>query len=198
MKSALAIFNLGGVMELKKEELKIVSRKLAYKGGIIDYYRDTVEFPTGNREVWDIVEHRGAAATIALTKENKVVCVKQYRHAIKKNTIEIPAGGLDKNETPLHCSKREFEEETGYKCLSIEPLIDIFTTVGFCNEKIYISKALVEKGNEQHLDENEYITVCEYDIEELYEMILKGEIEDSKTICAVMTVRNQMLDKKDL
>ena len=177
-------------MELDKKELKVVNRELAYKGGIIDYYRDTVEFPNGNREVWDIVEHRGAAATIALTEDNKVVCVKQYRHAIKKNTIEIPAGGLNKDETPLECSKREFEEETGYKVVEIEPLIDIFTTVGFCNEKIYISKARVKRANEQNLDENEYVTVCEYTIDELVEMIKNGVIEDSKTVCAIMMISN--------
>lgn len=177
-------------MELAKNELKIVERELAYKGGIIDCYRDTVEFPNGNREVWDIVEHRGAAATIALTDDNKVVCVKQYRHAIKKNAIEIPAGGLNKGETPLECSKREFEEETGYKVVEIEPLIDIFTTVGFCNEKIYISKARVKRANEQNLDENEYVTVCEYTLDELVEMIKNGVIEDSKTVCAIMMVKN--------
>lgn len=179
-------------MEINKDDLNIVNRELAYKGGIIDYYRDTVEFPNGNREVWDIIEHKGAAATIALTTDGKVVCVKQYRHAIKKSTIEIPAGGLNKGETPLECSRREFEEETGYKVISIEPLIDIFSTVGFCNEKIYISKAIVERGNNQNLDENEFVTVCEYTLDELVELIKTGVIEDSKTICAVMMVRNSM------
>lgn len=171
-------------MSVKKPER--VNRELIHKGGIINYYQDTVGFENGNTEVWDIIEHKGCSAVLPITEDGKIVCVHQYRYAIGKYTIEIPAGGIDPNESFMDCAAREMEEETGYECLSIEPYLQFYSTVGFCNEKIHIFKALVRKKGDQHLDPNESVEVKEYEVEELIEKIRSLMIEDGKTIASVM------------
>ena len=100
--------------------------------------------------------------------------VRQYRNAIKKQTLEIPAGGLNPGEDPMVCAARELEEETGYTVKSIEPLTNIYTAIAYCNEIIYVYFAKVGEKKEQHLDDDEYIEVKKYSIGELEKMILQN------------------------
>ena len=106
--------------------------------------------------------------------------VTQYRETVERETLEIPAGKLDSaGEQGLFCATRELEEETGYKSNDIEWLLTMRTTLGFCNEKIeiYVARNLI--ASKQHLDENEYVDVKPYTVEELKELIYTGKIEDS-------------------
>ena len=113
--------------------------------------------------------------------------VRQYRNALDRYTLEIPAGALDYAEEPgIVCAGRELEEETGYRCDSLEWLINIRTTVAFCNEKIEVFVARNLIPSHQHLDEDEYIELETYTVEELKEKIFRGEIEDSKTIASIL------------
>lgn len=171
------------------EQIRRIDRKLVHKGAIINFYEDTMEMPNGNIASWDFIEHHGAAAILAVDEEQKILMVRQYRGAIEKNSLEIPAGGLNPGEDFKTCAIRELEEETGYKTLDAEPLLELFTTVAFCNEKIgiyYTNKLILSK---QHLDENEFVTIERYTLEELVEMILNGTIQDAKTISAVLAYR---------
>lgn len=173
---------------ISMEEFKRLKRELIAKGHIIDYYHDTMQIPNGNIAVWDFIEHKGAAAVVAVRDDGKLFMVRQYRNALERETLEIPAGGLDGREEPTEkAAMRELEEETGYKCDKLEFLISIRTTVAFCNEKIdiYVARNLIQ--GKQHLDENEFIKVEAYTVDELMEMIYAGQIQDSKTICAIMT-----------
>jgi ADP-ribose pyrophosphatase len=106
--------------------------------------------------------------------------------------LEIPAGGLNPDEPTIDAAARELEEETGYKCGKIEKLISIRTTVAFCNEKIDIYLATELVKTKQHLDDDEYVNVEVYTLEELVRMIYDGEIEDSKTISAVLAYKNRL------
>lgn len=176
------------------EEFKRLSRDLVLKGSIIDYYKDTVQVPNGNVVKWDFIGHKGAAAVVPVTDDGKILMVRQYRNALDRYTLEVPAGGLNSSEeTTGIAAGRELEEETGYRTDNLEFLVSIYTTVAFCNEKIdiYVAKNLIK--SQQNLDEDEFINVEAYGIEELIQMIYEGKIQDSKTICAIMTYAHKYL-----
>lgn len=173
-------------MEAKFKRLK---RELQCEGHITKYYKDTIELPDGNTAIYDFVGHNGAAAAIGVRNDGKLLMVRQYRNALDRFTLEIPAGGLEPNEPTINAAARELEEETGYKCGKIEKLITIRTTVAFCNEKIDIYLATDLKETQQHLDDGEYVDVKAYDLDELISMIYDGVIEDSKTIAAIMAYK---------
>lgn len=178
------------------EEFKRLNRELVYKGSIIDYYKDTVQVPNGNVVKWDFIGHKGAAAVVPVTEEGKILMVRQYRNALDRYTLEVPAGGLNGAEEPTRtAAARELEEETGYRSDNLDFLISIRTTVAFCNEKIdiYVARDLVR--SHQHLDEDEFINVEAYAVEELMDMIYDCTIQDSKTICAIMTYAHKYLNK---
>lgn len=169
------------------EQFKRLSRDLVAKGHIIDYYQDTIQVPNGNIVKWDFIGHKGAAAVVPVTAEGKILMVRQYRNALDRETLEVPAGGLNGAEEPTRtAAARELEEETGYRSEDIDFLISIRTTVAFCNEKIdiYVARNLIP--SRQHLDEDEFINVEEYSLQELTDMIYAGKIQDSKTICAIL------------
>jgi ADP-ribose pyrophosphatase len=165
---------------------------LQCEGKITKYYKDTVELPDGRQEVWDFVGHNGAAAAVGVLEDGRLLMVRQYRNALDRYTIEIPAGGLNKDEPTIHAAARELEEETGYKCAKIEKLITIRTTVAFCNEKIDIYLATDLTKTQQHLDDDEYVNVEVYTLDELVDMIYSGTIEDSKTIAAILAYKTKI------
>lgn len=171
------------------DTFKRLSRDLIYEGSIIDYYKDTIQVPNGNIVKWDFIGHKGAAAVIPVTREGKILMVKQYRNALDRYTLEIPAGGLNKGESTLVAAIRELEEETGYKSDNVSFLVSIYTTVAFCNEKIdiYVARDLVP--SKQNLDEDEFIDVEAYEVDELLSKIYAGEMQDSKTICGIMAYK---------
>ena len=183
------------------EEFKRISRDLVAKGAIIDYYQDTMQIPNGNIAKWDLIDHKGAAAVVAVREDGKLLMVRQYRNALERETLEIPAGGLNGREEPTdQAAMRELQEETGYHTDHVELLTSIYTTVAFCNEKIdiYLARGLKDRGN-QHLDEDEVIEVEAWELKDLEEMIYTGKITDGKTIAALMAYgrKYRSIDKKD-
>lgn len=176
-------------------EFKRLERKLVAKGRIIDYYQDTIEVENGNIVTWDFIGHKGAAAVVPVLPDGRILMVKQYRNALERYTVEIPAGGLDTPDEPhYNAALRELKEETGYTAKELEFLIKINTTVAFCNEVISIYVAFLDGVmGEQDLDEDEFINVVPFEISELERMIYSGEITDSKTISAIMCFKNKFL-----
>lgn len=170
-------------------EFKILDRELKYKGKIIDFYKDTLELPDGRTAIWDYIDHKGAAAIVPVDKDGNIILVSQYRNSIRKQTLEIPAGGLNPNEDPKVCAIRELEEETGYIVSDAEHLIDIVTAIAYCNEIIYVYYAQVEDKKEQKLDEDEFVEVEKFSLEELENMILDGTIVDTKTISSILAYK---------
>ena len=169
------------------KEIKRVKRERVYQGTIVDVYKDYMEFSNGNHEVWDYIHHKGAAAVIPVMDDGRLLMVRQYRNALDRFTLELPAGGLDQADEPgRDCSARELEEETGYHSDDLEWLITLRTTVALCNEKIevYVARNLIR--THQHLDENEFVNVEAHTVEELKQMIFEGKIEDSKTVAAIL------------
>lgn len=169
------------------EHIKRLNRELKFKGKIIDFYQDTIEVDGDHTVVWDFIKHKGAAAVVPVTEDGKILMVRQYRNALDRYTLEIPAGALDAEDEPgLTCASRELEEETGYRSEDLEWLITLRTTVAFCNERIevYVAKNLIP--SKQRLDEDEFIDLKAYSIDELKNKIFTGEIEDAKTVASLM------------
>lgn len=176
------------------KEFKRLDRELVYHGSIVDFYKDTIQIPNGNVVKWDFIKHKGAAAIVPVTKEGKLLMVRQYRNALDRETLEIPAGGLNGSEEPTKTAAiRELEEETGYRTEDAELLLTIRTTVAFCDEKIDIYVTQELEKSRQNLDEDEFIHVEAYTVAELEEMIYSGKIEDSKTIAAILAFKNKYL-----
>lgn len=168
---------------------KRIGRQEVYKGKIFTVVQDEIEFEDGNRAQWDLVMHNGACAIVPLTEQLEVILVKQYRNAENGDVLEIPAGKLEKGEDPLACAHRELEEEIGYKAQSMEKLCAMYTAVGFSDEKLHLYLATQLTMSKQHLDEDEYIELVTYPIEEAIKMIFTGEIKDSKTIVGLLAVK---------
>ncbi len=166
-----------------------VKRELMHKGSIVEFYKDTMEIPGGGTEYFDFIKHKGAAAVVPVLPDGRILMVRQYRNALDAYTLEIPAGAKNgAHEPTLDCAYRELEEETGYRAEKedISFLLTMYTTVAFCNEKIDIYLAKNLKKTSQHLDEDEFIEVCAYTMDELKEMVKNKEIVDGKTIAALM------------
>ncbi len=173
-------------------QVKRIKRELIRSGAILDIYTDTMELPDGKVEEWDFISHRkGAAAVVPVREDGRILMVRQYRNAIERMTLEIPAGSRDSvTEDTKVCAARELEEETGYKSDDLTLLISLKTTVAFCDEfiDVYLAKNL--KSGRQHLDEGEFIDVEAYALDELCEMIYAGKIQDAKTVSALLAYKN--------
>lgn len=173
-----------------------ISRELIHKGAIIDYYQDTMRIPNGNTAKWDFIKHKGAAAVVAVKEDGRLLMVRQYRNALERETLEIPAGGLNGTEEPTDiAAARELEEETGYTAGKMELLISLYTTVAFCNEKIDVYVATDLRKSKQHLDDDEFLDVESHDIEELIQAVYDCRIQDGKTISALLAYYNKYCRK---
>lgn len=176
------------------EQMKRLKRELAYKGAILDIYKDTMQLANGKTEEWDFVSHRmGAACVLPVLEDGRILMVRQYRNALERETLEIPAGCRDfVGEDTAICAARELEEETGYRCEKIVFLLSLRTTVAFCDELVDVYLATGLKPGKQHLDEAESIDVEVYTVEELCQMIYEGKLQDSKTVAAILAYSNRM------
>ena len=177
--------------KVENEGMPVVrlDRQLKYQGNILKIYEDTV-LANGHEAHWDYIHHDGAAAVLPVTSEGKILMVRQYRNALNRYTLEIPAGKLDAPDEPkIECAYRELEEETGFRTEKLEYLMSINTTVAFCDEAIDIFVAHNLIPSHQHLDENEFVQIERYTVDELTDMIFRREITDGKTIAAVMAYK---------
>ena len=169
------------------EDVKRMGRELAYQGTVLKVYKDHMKFSNGNTEDWDFIHHDGAAAVLPVTEDGKILMVRQYRNALDRYTLEIPAGKLDSlDEAKIDCAYRELEEETGYRCDHLEYLMSVNTTIAFCDEALDIFLARDLKKPHQHLDPDEEIEVEAWELSDLLKRIYAGELTDGKTVSAIL------------
>ncbi|WP_312092400.1 NUDIX hydrolase [Niallia sp.] len=168
-------------------EEKTLKTEHIYSGRIIQVQVDEVELPNGKTSTRELVKHPGAVAVIAITDDNKLVMVEQFRKPLEKVIVEIPAGKLEKGEEPALCARRELEEETGYDCESLELVSSFYTSPGFADEiiHVYVAKGLTKKEDAAGLDEDEFVNVLEITLEEALQLIKEQRIFDAKTIFGV-------------
>lgn len=164
----------------------IVSSDQAWRGSFLKVDDVTVEMPDGAVRHHEVVRHPGAVAIVALDEGNRILLVNQYRTALERVTVEIPAGKLEPGEDPMECARRELEEETGYTAGRISYLIPVATAIGYSDEIIHIFMATDLVAGVAHPDEDEFVASQWMDLSELIDLVLDGRIEDSKTIIAAL------------
>ncbi|WLR49657.1 NUDIX hydrolase [Bacillus tianshenii] len=166
---------------------KTLSSEKIFEGRIINLQVDDVELPNGKTSKREIIKHPGAVAIIAVTPEDKIVMVRQYRKALEKTIVEIPAGKLEKDEAPIQTAERELEEETGYKCCALQYITSFYTSPGFADELVhlYFTDQLEKLEESAGTDEDEFVEVVEVTIDEAFQLIREKQIYDAKTAYAV-------------
>ncbi|MBM7097205.1 NUDIX hydrolase [Bacillus sp. H-16] len=164
---------------------KTLNKEKIFEGRIIELSVHDVALPNGKESKREIINHPGAVAVLAVTKENKLVLVNQFRKALEKTIAEIPAGKLEAGEDPKQCAFRELEEETGYAAASMEKIASFYTSPGFADEIVYLYEAGELEPGEVKTDEDEFVEKIEVTLDEALEMIKTEAVHDAKTILAI-------------
>ncbi|WP_199533987.1 NUDIX hydrolase [Romboutsia weinsteinii] len=170
-------------------EEKTISSDRVYTGKVISLRVDTVEVLNQGYKKREIVEHGGAVGIVAITDNNKILLVKQFRKAIEKEIVEIPAGKLEIGENPKDCAIRELQEETGYTAQNIKLMHKFFTSAGFSNQKVFIYLATGLTKGENNLDDGENLDLYELDLNDAYDMVVRNDIEDAKTSIGILLAK---------
>ncbi len=172
-------------MELKEAMLE---SETVFQGRLICVRNDKVQLPNGRTSTREVVVHPGAVALVPLLGSGEVVLVRQYRYAVGKILLEIPAGTFHPEETPEECALRELREETGYTARRLEHLADLFVAPGYSTELIrfFLAAELVPAEGEG--DEDEFLQVVTLPLGEAVEAVLRGEVQDAKTVVGLLLV----------
>jgi ADP-ribose pyrophosphatase len=172
--------------------LKVNKRRTIRHGRVFDITVENVTFPNGFCVDLEILRHPGASAIVPLLDGNKVVMLRQYRHAIGDFMYEIPAGTFDGKEDPLVCARRELTEETGYTAETWDRLGAITPVPGYSDERIHLFLARNLTPAAQNLDQDELLEVYPLSLAEVAAMIMTGAIEDAKTIAGIFFALNKL------
>jgi len=158
--------------------------EILYQGKVFNLQVDEITYTeSGNKGIRQVAVHPGGAVVVPVTDDGKIVLVQQFRYPLQRILLELPAGKLEPEEDPMLCASRELTEETGYTAAKVEPLGFIFTSPGFCTEKLYMYVATGLTPGEFNREEGELgMEIHEHSIEEIEKMIVDGIIVDAKTI----------------
>ena len=163
--------------------------RLIFDGKVLHLYRDEINLPNGGRSMREYCKHGGAVAVVPLTDEGDVICIRQYRYALGRVTLEIPAGKLDSpDEDHREAALRELREETGYTPAVFTDIGPLATSPALLTEIIYCYLAEDMTEGETDPDPDEFLEMVKIPLEDMVDMILRGEIEDAKTQSAVLKV----------
>ena len=179
---------------MKLEETKLSSTEI-FDGVAIHLFRDEILLPNGNKGVREVVRHPGAVCVIPITDDGDIIFVNQFRYAFNKVTLEIPAGKLEKGEDHLEAALRELSEETGLSAKNVVPMGELYTTPALIDEVIYMYLATDLQEGEQHLDEDEFINTVKIPLKKAVEMVMNGEIRDSKTQIMILKADKYLNNK---
>ena len=168
---------------------KTVSRKDEFQGNLVQIHVDRVLLPNGDTSVREVVEHCDGVAVLPLDERNNVLTVTQYRYVLGRTLLEIPAGKLDPGEDPATGALRELREETGAVPEVFMPLGRILPAPGCYTETLHLFLARGLQMEEQQLDPDEFLQVERIPFQEMVHRCLTGEIEDAKTVAAVLKAK---------
>ena len=170
---------------MKLEETKISSQEI-FNGVAIHLFKDEILLPNGHTGIREIIRHPGAVCVLPLTDDGDVIFVNQFRYALNKVTLEVPAGKLEKGEDPKEAALRELSEETGLTAKNIVHIGDLYTTPALIDEVIHMYIATDPTQGEQHLDYDEFVNTLKIPLSKAVDMVMNGEIKDSKTQTVIL------------
>ncbi|MFR7590188.1 MAG: NUDIX hydrolase [Longibaculum sp.] len=171
---------------------KELNREIIYDGKIMQVTREEVALENGQHAFREVVYHHGGVCILAI-ENHQILMVKQFRYPNRIETLEIPAGKLEKDEDTKACAFRELEEETNCRAEDMKFIMKVLPSPGYTSEWLYLYEAIHFKEVDDSLDcdEDEFIDVVKMDIDEAYQKVLSGEIVDAKTVIAIMYAYNQ-------
>ncbi len=168
-------------------EEKTLSSQLIYEGRAVKLRVDTVEMPGGRKTTREIVEHADCVVIVAIDADDNVLLVKQFREAVGKELLEIPAGGIESGEDPVAAVRREMREETGYLPRKVEKLGGFYSAPGYCTEYLYLYLATDFTRSPLHAEDTESITLKRIPVNQIPGLIASGSICDAKSIAGLFT-----------
>ena len=172
---------------MSKEQ--VMNSDKPFEGKLISVRVDTVELPGQRYAKREIVEHKGSVAIVAFTDEDELILVKQYRLAVGKNLLELPAGLIEPGEGPKDAAHRELKEETGFEAEKMKFVTEIYTSPGFTDERIHLFYAKKLKAGDQALDDSEDVELVKLPLKEALRLVKLGEITDAKTIIGILNAK---------
>jgi ADP-ribose pyrophosphatase len=167
------------------------STRRVYAGKVLSLDVDEVEEPGGVRTTREVVRHAGSVAVVAHQDDGRIVLVRQYRYPVDDFVWELPAGRLDPGESPEEAAQRELQEEIGHRAGRLDKIVFFHTTPGFCDEAMHVFRATGLEPSARPGDEDERIEVRAFTLEELEDMIDRGEIREGKTLVALLLERRR-------
>jgi ADP-ribose diphosphatase len=172
---------------------RLIGSRRAYEGRVISVRLDEVEMPSGRRVVYEIVEHRGAVVMVPVTADRTVLMVRQFRQAVGRELLELPAGTIEEGETPEACARRELAEEVGHAAGRWEHLLSFFPSPGVLSEEMhaFLAQDLRPAAAER---EEEDLRVETLPLREARRRISSGEIRDAKSIVGILTASARLGD----
>lgn len=166
---------------------KTLTSKLVYEGQITRLRVDTVRMPSGRESTREVIEHSECVAIVAVDSDDNVLLVRQFRYAVGKELLEVPAGGIDPGEGPAEAVRREMQEETGYRPGKVERLGGFYSAPGFCTEYLHLYLATDLTPSRLYAEDTEIIRLEQVPIDEIRGLITSGRIEDAKSIAGLLT-----------
>ncbi len=163
-----------------------LTQDMLYQGRIFDITRERHRMPDGRESTFEFLRHPGGCAVLPVMADGRLLLIRQFRPSIGDYVCEIPAGRLEPGEDPATCVRRELIEEVGYHAAGLESLGFIYSSIGFCDERIYLFVATDLEQREAALEADEYIEPLVVDLATALTMIAAGEIPDAKTQTALL------------
>ncbi|MCI0886863.1 MAG: NUDIX hydrolase [Chloroflexi bacterium] len=168
------------------EPEKLISSQTVYQGKIVNVRADSVLLPSGRQTVREVVEHADAVVIVPIDADDNVLLVRQYRYPTEQFILEAPAGGVDEGESPDDCAQRELQEEVGYASRKLRPMGGFWSAPGFSTEYLYAYLAKELVPSKLNADDDEAIEVIRTPLSDINRLIRLGEIQDAKTIAALL------------
>ena len=165
---------------------RMLTTRSVYRGKILNLRVDEVELQGGTKALREVIENPGAAGVVAIDDQDRLLLVRQFRYPKGEFLLELPAGKIDPGETPAVCAKRELEEETGFSCPSLRPFAITYPAAAYLTESVHLFWADALVPAHQNLDEDERISIEWVKFDKALELVLSGEIKDSKSQVGIL------------
>jgi ADP-ribose pyrophosphatase len=174
--------------------IEVLNQTTIYRGRAFNVRQDEVRFPNQHTVNLDIIEHVGAVTILPLDSDDCILFIRQYRHAVGKELLELPAGTLSPDELPEHCALREIREETGFAAGKLVKIGEFYLAPGYSTEYMHLYLATDLHPDPLPGDEDEFITLERVPIPQAYQLALHGELQDGKSLAALLLAQNLIIN----